>query len=243
MNWREPQGPADLDVYTWPTPNGRKVTILLAEAELPYNLVPVDTAAGVQFEPDYAEINPNRKIPALVDHRFPRGGGAWPIFESGAILLHLAERTGRFLPADARRRSETLQWLMWQASGFGPMLGQAHHFRFYAPEQISYCVERYTREAERLYRVLDRRLEEREYVVDEFSIADIAIWPWIVPRKLQGIDLEAFPNVARWNTTMKARPGVRAGFDVLRDRASAAKPTGRAWSNLFDRRDEAGSDR
>ena len=238
MSWRERHGPADLDLYTWPTPNGRKVTIFLAEAELAYNLVPVDTAAGAQFEPGYAEINPNRKIPALVDHQFPRGEGPFPIFESGAILLHLAERTGRFLPADARRRSETLQWLMWQMGGFGPMLGQAHHFRFYASEQISYCIDRYTREAQRLYGVLDRRLQGREYIVDDFSIADVAIWPWIAPRKLQGVDIQAFPNVARWNEIMKARPGVRAGFDVLREEASAAKPTGRAWNNLFAREDE-----
>ncbi len=234
MTWRERHGPADLDLYTWPTPNDRKVTIFLAEAGLAYNLVPVDTGTGQQFEADYREINPNGKIPTLVDHSFA-DGEPLPVFESGAILLHLAERTGRFLPSDPQRRSEAVQWLMWQVGGFGPMLGQAHHFRFYAPESIGYCVERYSREARRLYGVLGARLAGRDHVVDEFSVADMAIWPWIVPRKLQGITLDGYPHVARWNELMKARPGVRAGFDVLRDKASSAKPTGEAWTNLFGR--------
>lgn len=233
MNWRERQGPADLDLYTWPTPNGRKVTIFMAEAELAFNLVPVDISVGRQFEPDYLEINPNGKIPTLVDHAFGPGTDPFPVFESGAILLHLADRTGRFLPQDRRRRSEVMQWLMWQMGGFGPMLGQAHHFRFYAPETIPYAVDRYTREANRIYGVLDRQLARREFVAGDYSIADMAIWPWIPPRKLQGISLGDFPHVARWNELMKARPGVRAGFDTLRNEASADKPTGQAWNNLF----------
>jgi GSH-dependent disulfide-bond oxidoreductase len=228
----EPHGPADLDFFSWPTPNGRKVAIFLEEAEVAYNLVPVDTTKGDQFSPNYLALNPNNKIPTIVDFR---QGEPWTVFESGAILLHLAEREGRFLPSDPRRRSECIQWLMWQMGGFGPMLGQAHHFNYYAPEQITYAVDRYSNEAKRLYRVLDRRLEGREFVVDDYTIVDMAIWPWITPRKLQNIDLNEFPNVAAWNERVKNRPGVRRGFDVLADVSTKVKPTGAAWEQLFGR--------
>lgn len=231
MTWREPKGAADLDFYTWPTPNGRKVAIFLEEAGVAYNLAPVDTAKGEQFTPDFLAISPNNKIPVIVDHRF--AGGPHAVFESGAILLHLAEREGKFLPANPHRRSVAVQWLMWQMGGFGPMLGQAHHFRYYAKETLPYAVERYSNEAQRLYRVLDRHLAEHEYVADEYSIADMAIWPWITPRKLQGVALEDFPNVARWNDLLKQRPGLRRGFDLLGEAGKPPKPTGDAWERLF----------
>lgn len=225
-----PHGEADLDFYTWPTPNGRKVAIFLEEAEVTYNLIAVDTTKGAQFDPGYLAINPNNKVPTIVDFR---GGQPHPVFESGAILLHLAEREGKFLPSNSILRSECVQWLMWQMGGFGPMLGQAHHFRYYAPEQIPYAIDRYTNEARRLYRVLDRRLRDREYVVDDYSIADMAIWPWLPSRKLQGVSLEEFPNVARWNAVMKEKPGVRRGFDLLASSVTKKKPAGAEWSHLF----------
>jgi GST-like protein len=223
-------GPADLDFFTWPTPNGRKVAIFLEEAEVAYNLVPVDTAQGDQFDPHYLLLNPNNKIPTIIDHR---GGTPFTVFESGAILLHLAEREGRFLPSDSRSRSECMQWLMWQMGGFGPMLGQAHHFNHYAPERLPYAAERYSKEANRLYGVLDRRLAGREFIIDEYSIVDMAVWPWITPRKLQNVSLDDFPNVAAWNDRMKNRPGVRRGFSLLADAESRKKPTGEAWNRLF----------
>lgn len=219
-----------IDFYFWPTPNGQKVAIFLEEAELPYKLIPVDTRKGEQFEPAFLKISPNNKIPAIVDH--DAEGGSLAVFESGAILLYLAEKIGRFLPRSSRARTEAIQWLMWQMSGFGPMLGQAHHFRLYAPEKIAYCIDRYTKEAGRLYAVLDRRLQDREFIVDEYSIVDMATWPWVAPRKLQGQDLANFPNVARWHETMKRRPGVRRGFGLLRDAANTSVDA-EGWQNLF----------
>ena len=169
-----------IDLFFWTTPNGYKVTIMLAEVGLPYRVVPIDITAGDQFKPEFLAISPNNKIPAIVDDDGP---DAEPIavFESGAILLYLAEKTGRFLPSSARARMEVIQWLMFQMGGVGPMLGQAHHFRRYAPEQIAYAVDRYTNEAARLYRVIDRRLADHEYLAGEYSIADIATFPWIRP--------------------------------------------------------------
>lgn len=225
-----PHGEADLDFFTWPTPNGRKVAIFLEETQVAYNLVAVNTTKGDQFAPAYLAINPNNKIPTIVDFR---GAAPQPVFESGAILIHLAEREGRFLPTDPVKRSECIQWLMWQMGGFGPMLGQAHHFNYYTPEKIPYAAERYSNEARRLYRVLDTRLVNREYVVDDFSIVDMAIWPWLPSRKLQGVSLDDFPNVARWNEQMKSRPGVRRGFDLLSDIPTKQKPTGVEWNQLF----------
>jgi GSH-dependent disulfide-bond oxidoreductase len=226
----QPHASADLDFYTWPTPNGRKVAIFLEEAEVAYNLIPVNTTKGDQFTSDYLAINPNNKIPTVVDFR---GETPHRVFESGAILLHLADREGRFLPKDVIKRSECIQWLMWQMGGFGPMLGQAHHFNHYAPTKIPYAVERYSSEARRLYRVLDKRLADHEFVVGEYSIVDMAIWPWVPSRRLQGVSLEEFPNVARWNELMKKRPGVRRGFDVLSEVATKQKPTGSEWNLLF----------
>jgi GST-like protein len=206
-----------IDLYYWPTPNGWKVSIALEEMELPYQLFPVNIGRGEQFDPEFLRISPNNRMPAIVD-RDPDGGGEpISVFETGAILLYLGEKTGKFLPGDLRGRVEVTEWLMWQMGGLGPMLGQNHHFRSYAPEKLKYAIDRYTDEANRLYGVLDRRLEGRRYVCGEYSIADMACWPWIVPHELQGQNLDDFPNVKRWYDQMKTRPGVRRGFDVLRD--------------------------
>ncbi|HRI70617.1 MAG TPA: glutathione S-transferase N-terminal domain-containing protein [Polyangium sp.] len=206
-----------IDLYYWPTPNGRKITIMLEEVGLPYRIVPVDIGRGAQFEPEFLAISPNNRMPAIVDDE-PIGGGApVSIFESGAILLYLGEKSGQLLPKDPRGKYEVTQWLMWQMGGLGPMCGQAHHFREYAPEKIPYAIERYTNEVNRLYGVLDRRLSDREYLAGEYSIADIAAWPWVVPAKVQGQNLDDFPHVKRWFAAITARPAVERGRAVGRD--------------------------
>jgi GST-like protein len=206
-----------IDLYYWPTPNGWKVSIALEEMELPYQLFPVNIGRGEQFGPEFLRISPNNRIPAIVD-RDPEGGGEpISVFESGAILLYLGDKTGKFLPRDLRGRVEVTEWLMWQMGGLGPMLGQNHHFRSYAPEQIQYAIDRYTNEANRLYGVLDKRLDGRRYICGEYSVADMACWPWTVPHELQGQNLDEFPNVRRWYEEMKARPGVRRGFEALKE--------------------------
>jgi GST-like protein len=206
--------PQPIELYFWPTPNGKKITIFLEEAGLPYNLAPVDITAGEQFDEEFLKISPNNKMPAIVD---PEGPGSRPIsvFESGAILVYLAEKTGRFLPHSQRGRYEALQWLMFQVSSVGPMLGQAHHFRGYAPKQIPYAVDRYTNEAARLYRVMDARLSEVEHFVgDEYSIVDMAIYPWVASHERQGQRMENYPNLARWYVEMGERPAVRRAMEV-----------------------------
>jgi len=203
-----------IDLYYWPTPNGCKVSIALEEMELPYRMVPVNIGRGEQFEPDFLAISPNNRMPAIVDHDPAGGGEPVSVFESGAILIYLAEKAGRFLPQDLRGRSEVIEWLMWQMGGLGPMAGQNHHFRIYCDEKIDYAVDRYTNETNRLYGVLDRRLEGREYICGDYSLADMACWPWIVPHERQGQNLDDFPNLQRWYEKMKGRPGVRRGFDV-----------------------------
>jgi GST-like protein len=203
-----------IDLYYWPTPNGWKISIALEELELPYNVVFVNIGRGEQFQPEFLAISPNNRIPAIVDHDTPDAGQPVSIFESGAILIYLAEKTGKLMPNELRVRKQVLEWVMWQMANLGPMLGQAHHFRMYAPEKISYAVNRYTDETNRLYGVLDRKLEGREYIVGDYSIADIACWPWIVPYAMQGQDLGEFPNVQRWFDTMKARPAVKKGFEL-----------------------------
>ncbi|MDI1431590.1 MULTISPECIES: glutathione S-transferase N-terminal domain-containing protein [Polyangium] len=206
-----------IDLHFWPTPNGRKVTILLEEVGLPYRVVPVNIGRGDQFKPEFLAISPNNRMPAIVDHD-PEGGGApISVFESGAILVYLAEKTGRFLPKDARGRAETLQWLFWQMGGLGPMAGQAHHFRMYAPEKIEYAIDRYTREVNRLYGVMDKRLSDRDYLAGDYSIADMAAWPWVVPWKAQGQNLDDFPHLKRWFDAIEARPAVNRGRDVGRE--------------------------
>jgi GST-like protein len=224
-----------IDLYYWPTPNGWKISIALEEMELPYKIVPVNIGRGEQFAPSFLAISPNNRMPAIVDHEPPGGGPPISVFESGAILLYLGDKTGKFLPRDLRGRTAVTEWVMWQMGGLGPMLGQNHHFRGYAPEKIEYAIERYTKEAHRLYGVLDKRLEGREYICGEYSIADMACWPWIVPHERQGIVIAEFPNVSRWYDKMKTRPGVQRGFDAARQirDASAAGPDEQAKKILF----------
>ena len=203
-----------IDLYYWPTPNGWKVSILLEELELPYKVVPINIGAGDQFEPEFLKISPNNKMPAIVDPEGPDGEPI-SIFESGAILMYLSEKTGKFFPQGPRERYLVLQWLMFQMGGVGPMLGQAHHFRQYAPEEIEYAIDRYTNEAARLYGVLDGRLGESEYLAgDEYTIADIAVYPWIVPHDNQGQDLQDFPNLNRWFEAVRSRTAVDRGMKV-----------------------------
>ncbi|WBY02135.1 glutathione S-transferase N-terminal domain-containing protein [Ramlibacter tataouinensis] len=207
-----------IEVFSWPTPNGHKVHILLEECGLPYRATAVDIGAGDQFQPDFLAISPNNKIPAITD---PEGPDGEPIslFESGAILVYLAGKTGRFLPRGDRARYEVLQWLMFQMGGVGPMLGQNHHFRQYAPEKIAYAIERYTNEARRLYGVIDRRLAHSRWLGgDEYSIADIATWPWLRNWKNQGIELSDYPALERWFHAIEQRPAVQRGIQVLADR-------------------------
>ncbi len=206
-----------IDLYYWPTPNGWKASIALEEMEFPYRVVPVNIGRGEQFAPEFLAISPNNRMPAIVDHEPGDGGEPLAVFESGAILVYLAEKSGRFLPADVRGRSDVLQWVMWQMGGLGPMLGQHGHFKLYAPEKVPYAIERYRNEAERLYGVLDRRLAGREFICDEYSIADMMSWPWVITYKSQGLDLDAFPNVRRWYDALKQRPALRRGYDVGKD--------------------------
>jgi GST-like protein len=224
-----------IDLYFWTTPNGYKVTILLEELELPYNVIPVHIGKGEQFKSEFLKISPNNKIPALVDHDGP-GGLPIAVFESGAIMMYLAEKSGwRFMPTDMRQRYDVMQWLMFQMGSVGPMLGQAHHFRRYAPEQIPYAVERYTNEASRIYRVIDKRLGEAQYLAGDYSIADMATYPWLRPHKWQGQDLADFPNLSRWYADMRARPAVQRGLAVLKERLerNKEKPSGGSWNALF----------
>lgn len=206
-----------IDVYSWPTPNGHKVHIMLEECELPYRVTAIDIGSGDQFKPDFLRISPNNKVPAIVDSDGPDGRPI-SLFESGAILLYLAGKTGRFMPKGVRGKYEALQWLMFQMGGIGPMFGQAHHFRIYAPEKLEYAINRYTNEAKRLYGVLDRRLAAVPYVAGDYGIADIAIWPWTRSYANQGVDLAEFPNVKRWFDAIEARPAVQRGVKVLADR-------------------------
>ena len=219
-----------IDLYSAATPNGQKIHIMLEEVGLPYRVTWVSISKGEQFEPDFLDISPNNKIPAIVDHDGPDAEPV-SVFESGAILLYLAEKTGRFLPSAPRPRLEVLQWLFWQMGGFGPMLGQAHHFNAYAPERIRYAMDRYTNEAGRLYGVLDRRLAARDYVAGHYSIADMAIFPWCRLYKRQGLRIEDFPNVKRWFDVIAARPAVAEGMARLEDKAGAF--TEQSGSNLF----------
>ncbi|MCM5569160.1 glutathione S-transferase N-terminal domain-containing protein [Burkholderiaceae bacterium FT117] len=208
-----------IDLYTWPTPNGHKVHIMLEECGLPYAVHAVDIGAGEQFDPEFLKISPNNKIPAIVDSDGPDGKPI-SLFESGAILVYLAGKTGKFLPKTTRGRYETLQWLMFQMGGLGPMLGQAHHFRIYAPQKIDYAIERYTNEAKRLYGVLDRQLGRTGAWLAgrEYTIADMACWPWTRSHENQGIDLADYPNVKRWYDAIGARPAVQRALTVLADR-------------------------
>jgi len=207
-----------IEVHTWATPNGHKIHIMLEECGLPYRVVPVDIGAGEQFEPEFLAISPNNKIPAIVD---PEGPDGEPIslFESGAILLYLAAKTGRFMPEDLRGKYRTLEWLMFQMGSIGPLLGQAHHFRMYAPQKIEYAIDRYTNEARRLYGVMDGQLARSRYIAgDAYTIADIAIFPWLRSWKNQGIDWNEYPHLRGWFDEIGARPAVQRGVEVLADR-------------------------
>ena len=206
-----------IDLHYWTTPNGHKITIFLEGSGLPYRILPVNISKGDQFKPEFLKISPNNRIPAIVDHE-PAGGGApISVFESGAILLYLAEKSGRFIPADIRGHAEVIQWLFWQMGGLGPMAGQNHHFSQYAPEKIPYAIDRYVRETNRLYGVLDKRLADRPFIAGSFSIADMAAYPWIVPYKNQGQSLESFPHLKRWFETIQARPGTIRAYDRAKE--------------------------
>ncbi|BBJ00363.1 thiol:disulfide oxidoreductase [Ferrigenium kumadai] len=201
-----------IDLYYWTTPNGHKITMFLEEAALPYRIVPVNIGKGQQFAPDFLRISPNNKMPAIVDHEPADGGPPLSVFESGAILLYLADKIGRLIPQDLRGRIDTLQWLFWQVSGLGPMAGQNHHFSQYAPEKIPYAIERYLKETSRLYSVLDKHLAGRTFIANEYSIADIACYPWIVPYERQGQKLEDFPNLNRWFKLVRSRPATQRAY-------------------------------
>jgi len=205
--------PHPIDLYYWPTPNGKKVAIFLEEVGLPYELVPVDITTGDQFDEEFLRISPNNKMPAIVD---PEGPDGEPIsvFESGAILIYLAEKTGEFWPTFPRERYVALQWLMFQMAHVGPMLGQAHHFRGYAPQKIPYAIDRYTNEAARLYGVMDGRLSEVDYFTGEYSIVDMAVYPWIASHERQGQRMEDYPNLRRWYESVGSRPAVRRAMEV-----------------------------
>lgn len=201
-----------IELHYWTTPNGHKITIFLEEAEVEYRIVPVNISAGDQFKPEFLRISPNNRIPAMVDTAPADGGAPIRIFESGAILQYLAEKTGRFLPADVRGRFEVMQWLFWQVGGLGPMAGQNHHFVQYAPERIPYAMDRYVDETQRLYGVLDNRLLDREFIAGGYSIADMASYPWIVPHQNQRQRLQDFPHLKRWFETIRARPAVQRAY-------------------------------
>ena len=203
-----------IDLYTWSTPNGRKVSIMLEELGLAYTVFPIDITKGEQFAPEFLAISPNNKIPAIVDHD-AADGEALRLFESGAILIYLAERHGRFLPEDLRPRLEVMQWLMFQMGNVGPLFGQAHHFRRSAKQKIPYAIERYTNETRRLYGVMDKRLAEREHLAGgDYSIADIATFPWVARHQWHGVELSEFANVKRWYDNLWRRPAVKRGYGV-----------------------------
>jgi GSH-dependent disulfide-bond oxidoreductase len=205
-----------IELYYWTTPNGHKITIFLEEAGLPYRIVPVNISKGAQFRPEFLRISPNNRIPAIVDDAPAGGGRPVSVFESGAILQYLAEKTGKFLPQDLHSRIEVMQWLFWQMGGLGPMAGQNHHFGQYTAEKIPYAIDRYVNETNRLYGVLDRRLTDREFVAGDYSIADMASYPWVVPYERQGQKLDDFPNLKRWFETIRARPAVVRAYELAK---------------------------
>jgi GST-like protein len=221
-----------IDLYYWPTPNGHKISIMLEELGCAYALRPINILKGEQFEPGFLAINPNNKIPAIIDSDGP-GGQPITLFESGAILIYLAEKTGRFIGTDARARYEVLQWLTFQLAGVGPMFGQCGHFLGYAPEPIPYAIDRYKNETLRLYRVMDRRLSQVEFLAGDYSIADIATWPWIHVRWLHQIDIDTFPNVKRWYEQIAARPAVIRGAAVLADQMKIGNPDPKTFEVFF----------
>jgi GST-like protein len=222
-----------IDLYYWPTPNGHKITMLLEETDMPYRLIPVNIGKGEQFKPEFLAISPNNRIPAIVDHN-PLGGGApISVFESGAILLYLAQKSEQFIPESVRGSTEVIEWLFWQVAGLGPMAGQNHHFSRYAPEKIPYAVERYVKETNRLYGVLNKRLADREFVAGAYSIADMAAYPWVVPHEAQGQNLADFPHLKRWFESVKSRPATIRAYELGAKINSAPTITEEAKKILF----------
>lgn len=202
-----------IDLYYWPTPNGHKITLFLEESGIPYTIIPVNIGTGEQFRPQFLAISPNNRMPAIVDHTPVERGAPVSVFESGAILVYLADKSERFIAQDLRGRIEVLQWLFWQVGGLGPMAGQNHHFTKYAPERIPYAIERYVKETNRLYGVLNKRLGDREFIAGSYSIADMAAYPWIVPHEAQGQNLDDFPHLKRWFEAIKARPATQRAYE------------------------------
>jgi GSH-dependent disulfide-bond oxidoreductase len=230
-----------IDVYFWPTPNGYKVTVMLEELGLKYNIVPVNIGRGDQFRPEFLKISPNNRMPAIIDSEGP-GGKPFAIFESGAILMYLAEKYGKLMPSETRGKYEVIEWLMFQMASVGPMLGQAHHFRLYAPEKLQYAIDRYTNEARRIYNVIDKRLGDAAYLAGEYSIADVAVYPWLVPHNMQGQNLDDTPNLKRWYEEVRNRPAVQRGFAVMAEEVAKMREAAAAsqrphdqesWNNLF----------
>jgi len=222
-----------IDLHYWTTPNGHKITMFLEEAGLPYRIIPVNISAGDQFKPEFLAIAPNNRMPAIVDHEPADGGAPVSLFESGAILLYLAEKTGKFLSADPRKRVDTLQWLFWQMGGLGPMAGQNHHFAIYAPEKLPYAITRYVNETNRLYGVLNKKLADREFIAGDYSIADMACYPWIVPYERHGQNLENFPHLKRWFEAIRARPATVRAYDRAKEFSAPATVTDEARKILF----------
>jgi GST-like protein len=223
-----------IDLYFWPTPNGKKISIFLEEAALPYKLIPVDIGRGEQFRPEFLAISPNNRMPAIVDHEPLDGTEPVSVFESGAILLYLADKVGKFFPKDLRGRTRVIEWVMWQMGGVGPMFGQAYHFRNYAPEKIPYAIDRYLNEVHRLYGVLNGQLKDHEFIAGDYSIADMASWPWLNPVGL-GQSFDEFPHLQRWYEAVKARPGVVRGTAVGADLRSGPMDD-KAKAILFNQR-------
>jgi len=225
-----------IDLYYWTTPNGHKITMFLEEAGLPYRIIPVNISTGEQFRPEFLAIAPNNRIPAILDHAPAGGGKPVSLFESGAILLYLADKIGRFIPppSDVPGRAEVLQWLFWQMGGLGPMAGQNHHFSQYAPERIPYAIDRYVKETNRLYGVMDRRLADRPFLAGEvYSIADMASYPWVVPHERQGQRLEDFPNLKRWFEAIRARPATERAYAKAKEVNTAPTVSEEAKKVLF----------
>lgn len=224
-----------IDLYSWAAPNGHKVQILVEELEIPYLVIPINITAGDQHTDAYRAINPNGKIPAIVDHAPADGGGPFPVFETGAIMVYLAEKEKRFLPTEPRQRSEVLQWLFWQVGGIGPMMGQAQHFFRYASEKVPYAITRYQTETRRLLKILDDRLDGREFICGEYSIADMASFAWIRIHKMTGVPLDEFPRVQDWYGRVRSRPGVGRGLDLLRNEWVDVTKSDEAKLNLFQK--------
>lgn len=222
-----------IDLFYWPTPNGHKITLMLEECGLEYRIHPINIGAGDQFKPEFLALSPNNRMPAIIDQSPNDGGDPVRLFESGAILLYLAEKTGRFMASDMRTRYQTIQWLMWQMGGLGPMAGQNHHFNLYAPEPIPYAQERYTKETARLYHVLDVGLEGRDYLAGEYSIADMACYPWVVPHANQKQDLNDFPNVKAWFERIGVRPATAKAYAVGEGMRPSRPPTEEERENMF----------